>query len=213
MRSKEIKKPTWEEIYKHWKYVCEDLFSPITNTVSIVDIPVKSCSYITNNSPMVIDWWPISEIEKRKKEIEDDQSRIIGFGLNKGTKHTMELLYELRDNPEGIAAVWIGVCLKDKEDNYPKAWRGEMAQIVDYTYGEVIRKLDKLNVYTWHHAMREAIPIDLFRGWTYMLGEDYRPASFESLMTWIALESVLTCTTWTIVRVYDKDKIIGFKRK
>lgn len=88
-----------------------------------------------------------------------------------------------------------------------------MAQLVHYINCQSSRKLDELNVYKWHHAMREALPIDLFKGWTHTLTEGYKPSSFESLMGWIALESVIVRATWTIVRIYEKDKILELKRK
>lgn len=210
--SNEVKRPTWEEIHRQWKYICTDLFSPIINDIGIVDIPVKSCSSSRDTASVIIDWWPTSEVEKWGSQIQAGADAIVGYKLSKGTQHTMELLYELRNNPEGLAAVWIGASLKDKIDDFPETWRGVMSRVVQHIFHEALKKLDKLNACRWHHAMRNALPIDLFRGWTYPIGEDYKPSSFESLMSWVALESVMVRTTWTIVRIFDKDKVARFIR-
>ncbi|MEG7619532.1 hypothetical protein [Enterococcus faecalis] len=151
-----------------------------------------------------IDWWSNEELISKKKIIEE-QSIQGYYKLNKtkvGTRTTAELLWELRNDPEGMALVWIGASMWDKLNSLPRHWRGEIFGRVNTLYTEVTSQLEDKNLYTWHHSSKDALPITLHDNvYTY---EALTPSSYEHLVGISAIESMLTYSNWNIVRLISK---------
>lgn len=198
MRKNE-KHPEWEEIYEYWKYSCKKLYEPIVNDIGVTDIYIDPSVCI--KLPM-IDWWPTADIK-----INIEKNNPLGYRLNKGTLHTLELLLKFKDNPEGIAATWIAASLKDKQDYLPEVWRGKVCGIVDEIYRIAEDKIENLGGDRWYYSSRDALPLTLFKGHFHMFGNDIRISSWRSLINWVALENVLVRTTWTIVQIYNKRNV------
>ena len=117
-----------------------------------------------------------------------------------GTRTTAELLWELRNDPKGMAMAWIGAALFDKRNRVPDSWRGETYRLVDTMYRTVLSGLTNRGFREWHHASRDALPVSITDIWG--LEEAIRASNVEQVLAVIAVDTVIARTTWTVVRLF-----------
>ena len=101
-----IEEPEWDLLYSTWRFKCEYLYEPILTNPGFIEVYVPALNPQTYVAG--IDWWPMERIDNRRSVLQ--QYGIFGRGweieINTGTRTTADMLWELRINPEGMAAVW-----------------------------------------------------------------------------------------------------------
>lgn len=199
----DFEEPTWELLYSSWKWKCKLLYEPILKNPDFVEIPVVSKN--NNNYIEGVDWWPIETFDERKSIIKQN-FYLKYWKLNVGTHKTAELLYELRNNPEGMAAVWIGAFLYDKIKNHPPEWRGHVYNCIGSAMRVVRKKIEGFGFVAWPPRSTQPLPVTIMND--YDLISVMNPNSYTSLMGLAAIENVLTRTTWVLIHYDSREKML-----
>ena len=190
----------WSDIYLHWRILAADigwepkvLFTPI-----IVNSPGGGLRIGTE----ICDWWPTNKIAERRNQLEKQGTFGVYWVTNKGTLHTAQLLYECREDEEAQAAILIAASIWDKLKTLPEAWHGEIRRLITGLDHVIFRDpqspIFKFELLNWHHAMREALPVNIA---TENFAEFCTPHRYEDLIYIAFLESSLSNSVWTPVVV------------
>ncbi|WP_289142190.1 hypothetical protein [uncultured Brevibacillus sp.] len=196
----ETEKPDWNDLFNAWKYSCQQMNSSIVSYPNILEIKVASPGWDWQGNEH-IDWWPNELLVKRRGAIEEQGIRglYLWEKTRVGTRTTAELLWNLRDDPEGMFKVWVGASMWDKEKDLPEFWRGKIYRMVKILSDEVLEQLRGKNLFTWNHLSRGALPITVHDNW--IINEALKPTNYEQLIGISSIESILTHANWTIVRL------------
>ncbi|WP_440272998.1 hypothetical protein [Ferdinandcohnia sp. SAFN-114] len=97
-----------------------------------------------------IDWWDNEEIDLRKALIDKHGTQGLYYWekTKAGTRTTAELLWNHRDDPEGMALTWIAASMWDKSKDLPEHWRGESYRRIALLLGESINLLKQKGQFT-----------------------------------------------------------------
>jgi hypothetical protein len=111
-------------------------------------------------------------------------------------------LAEYENDIEKQHAVYILASLWSKEKNLPEAWRGNICRLLDEMMGTVITQ--HREVYDWHPACRELLPINLL---DYPGYKTFVPEDAYDIIYLVALETALNYANWQVVEFVEaKDK-------
>jgi hypothetical protein len=192
----------WQHIYDHWIEYMHSLTGCYLNCDSRADdlapfelVPLERMVHDT------FDWWPKFP---RADFVDGIKSgRAYGFGNMKGTLHTVELLFQNRENPERLAAVWILAAIDAKEKDLPEDWRGSNSRLM----GEMMLTIHRTfpDIELWYHASREALPISITR---YSPNDFIHPKNEEEMLYVFAVEASLCLSNWQLIK-YVPEQYLG----
>lgn len=190
---------SWNDILSYWMgYI--NTYSPILKKP--IEIKSVHVNYHNEGYFYGYDWILKNNFELHTSSVSEhpDQYLLFGTALNKGTLHTLEMLDCSKDNKEEQAAIWIGAFVKDMLDYLPKEWYGEGAIILNKMSTEVRRILNSNNnYYTWHHAMRNALPEICF---SYNILHNIKISSYKQIVELASINVVHTLSNYVAVQ-YD----------
>ncbi len=190
----------WSDIYLHWCIHSMDMRweRKISFTPMLINSPKNGLQIGTD----ILDWWPTDRIAQRCDALEKHGRFGATWGTNKGTLHTVQLLYEQRSDEEVQAAILIAASMWDKLKSIPEAWHGDTFRLINGLLRLVVSDEGSpfytLELPRWHHAMREALPVNIV---TEEFAEFCKPQRYEDLVYIARLESTLGISTWTPVIV------------
>ncbi|WP_156185549.1 hypothetical protein [Bacillus sp. FJAT-27916] len=186
-------KMDWNEIYRAWRCELENMYPFVSKELNIEEIKVnyKGTGYIDG-----VTWWPSIKLDERKKALEENFRNIELFDeTRKGIRKTANMLWEVRNDPEGIALVWIAASLWNK--------RERMSLKVDEMLKIALKELaDRYEIQCWHNLSKTVLPICLdkeLRLFDVKLGE----MEMYSLISMAVIESSLMNSNYTIVHLYS----------
>lgn len=84
---------TWQEIYTYWRMQLEMLNTSIEKQANFQIIPVDE-KLLRHSGDY--DWWPKQEVQRRIELVKSRQ--VLGWGIYKGTVHTVQQLFQYREN-------------------------------------------------------------------------------------------------------------------
>lgn len=199
----ENKEPNWEELYDIWNSSCWQMRSSITKTPNVAEIEVDSPARDWKDDEY-IDWWRNDEFDKRKKAVEKYGAKgVYQWGkTNSGTRTTASLLWDLKDDPEGMALTWIAASMWDKSKDLPYEWRGELALRVQKLLNVTRELLANKSPYSWFHSAKGALPVKIHNN-PYM-DDILIPNKYSHLVVIAAMENVISHSNHTIVRITAK---------
>ena len=139
---------TWQDVLQCWEFDCGQHVPPFQNAVAFEHIHVSGPV-----AEEIVDWCPASELEKQKSEVLQSQ-----YGwyrdTGKGTLHTVELLWEYRDNAEVTALILLGAFLFEST----RANRGNGAAMLHLLTDVVRGEFRRVEIDWWHHLSTNALP-------------------------------------------------------
>lgn len=192
------------DLLETWKRTCRDINPQLIQPLHYEEITIEDPRWDGSNNEF-IDWWPNDELTSNRKIIEEKGVD----GLNKigkrfqGTLDTANLLMEFRNEPEKLALVWIAASMFEKLKHFPKSWYGEMPNKVENLFGKVVNGLGYGKGDIWSHRTRDILPVALNNNWYFH--EILTPTKYKHLISIAALESSLSYSNWTIVKIKAKN--------
>lgn len=191
---------TWPDLYSAWKI--QLLYSDWNGSVTFTPLLVSSPPGGLRIGAEICDWWPTKEMAVRRAALEHSGTMGVYWRTNKGTCHTADLLYQHQADPEIQAGILLAASLWDKLKHPPLAWRGDIYRLVEAVFYTVTRDSDapfeKHRIETWHHAMRDALPVEIV---TDEFAEFSQPRAYSDLVYLAFLEATLSTSLWTTVVV------------
>lgn len=196
----------WSDVYRTWKSEIEsfnidfvDFFQEI-----LIEIPTG------NDRKPELTWLERGTTERHKenlvahlKEYPNTIGPIHSLELNKGELNTIMSMWEVRDNPEKLAALLICASLfcrtKSSRGNYPiENWplHSEVKEV--YEVAEDIWKR-MTNSYNWHHSCYDVIPVQSD-------DYDFKIESISALISYLAIEHCKLASKYQPVRIVFKKK-------
>ena len=140
---------TWQNVLQCWEFDCAQHVPPFPNAIAFEHIHVPG--------PIAgefVDWCPVNEFEKRKLAVLESQH---GWyrDTGKGTLHTIELLWEYRDNAAATALILLGAFLFERSRASRRDEQfGMLPVLVDLVSGQ----FQKVGIDWWHHLSTRALP-------------------------------------------------------
>ncbi len=190
----------WSDLYLHWNTLF--LNKGWKEKVSFTPILVTSPPGGLRIGTEICDWWPTNEISERQTSLEKDGTFGVNWESKKGTIHTAQLLYQCQDDPETQASILIAASAWDKLKPLPKAWRGDIFQlatdILNLITFDASSPFCKREFPRWHHAMREALPVNIA---TEEFARFSTPKKYQDLVYLAFLEATLSTSLWAPVIV------------
>ena len=183
----------WEKIYRIWINECDCLYPFIQKKLNMTEIKVSSSK---GNHIEGVTWWPSEELKGNKQLLEKDFSNIQFINEpNSGQRKTVELLWQVKEDPEGIALAWIAASMWNK--------RGIRSSVVSKILAVTLSELQSRYKFSkWHHLSKKVLPISLDKElnlFDVKLGE----MELYSLISMAAIESSLINSHYTIVHLYS----------
>jgi hypothetical protein len=192
----------WDDLLSSWRFGYSVGDPRLEGRVQFAEIPVQSPDGGLRIGENIIDWWPTAELAARRASL--TSNGVLGpyWHTSKGTLHTAGLLHQCDGNTEAEAAVFIAASAWDKRRALPEAWAGDTFRLLEQIQYITLYSEDSAfarhGLAIWHHAMRDALPINIIRGG---LGECMRPKTYREIIKIALLEAVLSTTNWTPVVV------------
>ena len=189
MLSNDPNEITWENLLSCWNHHAESLGSLLLTPLHFTEVKVRSVFQNIYSGSPCIDWWPLSEVEDRRKFFEDGKSNSTYLGTPKGFLTTADLLWKFKEDKEGIVAVWLAAALWNAGRNLPENLRGETAIRIDRIEGVLYQKI---GLSPWHHNSH-ALPVSIIH-------EYLHPKSLSDLVSICVIEATLNRATYSLVK-------------
>lgn len=195
MRQKEIK---WDDIFKSWKYYCDNLYPPMIEKNGFKEVKVKKHKnpnvVIGNN---ISDWWPSEDFDNRVESLNNQGKLGVYWKTTTGCFRTANMLWDNNENLENQALIWIGAAIWMMEVNLPEKWYGDIYDLILRMQSEILKEMKNRNMWYWHNSTRNTLPITLNKH-RDIFG---KPSSYRDLIYLAAIDNILSRTCWTLVHV------------
>lgn len=170
---------TWQEVYECWNFDCGNgapgLLEPIVFEHIHVSGPIAE---------EIVDWCPLAAFEKQQVGVLKDH-----YGwyrdTNKGTLHTIELLWKYRENPEVTALVLLGAFLFENSRVYESRDDFGTFRMLE---GAVRAEFRRIGLDWWHHLSTNSLPVPR--------SAPIRTEFYGQYVTAAVAASWLALTTW-----------------
>ena len=195
----------WSKLYLSWKML--SMGTGWNEKFSFTPILVSSPSGGLRIGSEICDWWLTEDISNRRSALEEQGTMGVYWETKKGTSHTAKLLYECKDDLETQVAILIAASVWDKINPLPAAWRGDiyrlahdLFQLITYDSQSPFKK-HGLDI--WHHAMRDALPVNIV---TEDFAEFCEPRQHSDFVYIAFLEATLSTSLWKPVVVSHEER-------
>ena len=147
----------WTEVYKKWRYLAEDICPDLLNSIEIELIKVDF--EVENRIFCDFDWIEKKGYNRRIEYVKNNPVDYLVWNgsINKGSKHTVELLLHAKNDSELLAAIWISAFLKEIEKAYKYIWTGNAYKIASHIEQLAVSKVGQ-SFNLWHFAMTKLVP-------------------------------------------------------
>ena len=185
----------WDKIYSYWSFRCEQLDSDITEGIKFREIKIADTKsrYRMNTR----DWWPTSSVEKRIQSINENGLMGVYWETVTGHKRTAEMFWDFKEDKEKTALIWMAASLLETVRGLPIGWGRETRKLISEIYFLLIKEMESKDMWRWNNNTKNTLPNGIVRNTSIIKA----PGDVHELIEIIAVENVLSYSTWTLVSV------------
>lgn len=185
----------WDKIYVYWNFRCNRLNSNITEGIKFREIKIARTKSKDRIDTRV--WWPNNAVEERIEKINDSGIMNESWEQLIGRKRSAELFWEFKADKEKTALIWIAASLLEVRRNFPAGWREDTYNLIKEVQAIIVEEMRSKNMWWWNNNTINMLPNGLVKNTDFVKA----PGDVHELMEIIAVENVLSFSTWTLVSV------------
>lgn len=163
-------------------------------------------------TPSWIDWemcdfWPRSEVDKRRSDLRNYGPFRARQNRNEGTIHTADVLWAAKGRSETIAAVWLGAFSHEYSTGSharpPEQWDGRTRHLLRCIERACKHIFQTEKLCWWHHASTRAMP----RSAIERISDWIRPQTFREVVNLASIDAMYCLSTLVPVHMsYEADE-------